>query len=187
MLMRNSAAVGIPLRYSKGWKMEGSLPLTRTEDTVLKKPDDPRLILVNHNFRFLRNFLRLYKLVRLTGILADLGVLRTRLIFLKEVFQPVAQGELDMRMDRRKSLTARTIINTSSEENLLEMFRRYGRLKIARNSCRGLFQPVKIRRLLLRPAWSLFQSRAERVKRTSTWHRSFRHSRIVVNQELEST
>ena len=28
------------------------------EDTLVNKPDDTRLILFNHNFRFLRNFLR---------------------------------------------------------------------------------------------------------------------------------
>ena len=37
-------------------------------------PDDSRFIFVNHNFRYLRNFMRYYGYEEADGILADLGV-----------------------------------------------------------------------------------------------------------------
>lgn len=44
------------------------------QDALANKPDDDRLILINQNFRFMRNFLKLYKAVPVDGILADLGI-----------------------------------------------------------------------------------------------------------------
>src|SRR5512138_1780599 len=44
------------------------------EDALSNKPEDPRLTLINNNFRFIRNFLKLYRAVPVDGILADLGI-----------------------------------------------------------------------------------------------------------------
>ena len=44
------------------------------QDARLNVPDDPRIIFVPHNFRHLQKFLRLHKIERVDGIIADLGV-----------------------------------------------------------------------------------------------------------------
>src|SRR5690242_3714982 len=44
------------------------------EDAEKNKIDDPRFTLVRQNFRFLKNFLKLYGAIPVSGILADLGV-----------------------------------------------------------------------------------------------------------------
>jgi 16S rRNA (cytosine1402-N4)-methyltransferase len=157
------------------------------EDTVLKKPDDPRLILVNHNFRFLRNFLRLHKLVPVDGILADLGVSSHQIDLPERGFSTRSTGELDMRMDRRKSLTARTIINTSSEENLLEMFRRYGEIKNARKLVSRIVSARKDKEIVTTTGLvTISKACAERGKENKYLAQVFQALRIVVNQELES-
>ena len=43
-------------------------------DALANVPDDDRFIFVNHNFRYLRNFLRYCGYDEADGILADLGV-----------------------------------------------------------------------------------------------------------------
>ena len=44
------------------------------EDAKKNVPDDERITFVPHNFRHLQRFLRLYKISKVNGILADLGV-----------------------------------------------------------------------------------------------------------------
>ncbi|MDE6450763.1 MAG: 16S rRNA (cytosine(1402)-N(4))-methyltransferase, partial [Odoribacter sp.] len=43
-------------------------------DAGANVPDDDRFIFVNHNFKYLRNFVRYYGYEAVDGILADLGV-----------------------------------------------------------------------------------------------------------------
>ena len=44
------------------------------QDARLNVPEDPRIIFVPHNFRHLQKFLRLHKIDKVDGIMADLGV-----------------------------------------------------------------------------------------------------------------
>ena len=50
------------------------LGFDQDEDALANVPEDGRLIFVNHNFRYLRNFVRYYGYEEVDGILADLGV-----------------------------------------------------------------------------------------------------------------
>jgi len=43
-------------------------------DSLANKINDDRLVLVCSNFRFMRNYLRYFKVVPVDGILADLGI-----------------------------------------------------------------------------------------------------------------
>lgn len=44
------------------------------EDALSNKPEDERCMLIHQNFRYMKNFLRLYKAMPVDGILADLGI-----------------------------------------------------------------------------------------------------------------
>ena len=50
------------------------------EDSLTNALDDERFTLVNENFRYLKNFLRLHKAFPLDGILADLGISSHQLV-----------------------------------------------------------------------------------------------------------
>ena len=95
-------------------------------DALANVPDDSRFIFVNHNFRYLRNFLRYCGYDEADGILADLGVSSHEFDEAGRGFSFRFDAELDMRMNQRSRLKATDILNTYSEENLIRMFRNYG-------------------------------------------------------------
>lgn len=95
-------------------------------DALANVPDDSRFIFVNHNFRYLRNFLRYCGYDEADGILADLGVSSHEFDEAGRGFSFRFVAELDMRMNQRSRLKATDILNTYSEENLIRIFRNYG-------------------------------------------------------------
>ena len=95
-------------------------------DALANVPDDSRFIFVNHNFRYLRNFLRYCGYDEADGILADLGVSAHEFDEAGRGFSFRFDAELDMRMNQRSRLKATDILNTYSEENLIRIFRNYG-------------------------------------------------------------
>ena len=95
-------------------------------DALANVPDDSRFIFVNHNFRYLRNFLRYCGYDEADGILADLGVSSHEFDEAGRGFSFRFDAELDMRMNQRSRLKATDILNTYSEANLIRIFRNYG-------------------------------------------------------------
>lgn len=67
------------------------------------------------------------------GIVLDLGVSSYQLDTEERGFSYRYDAPLDMRMDRRQSLTARDIVNTYSEQELFHMIRDYGEDSFAKN------------------------------------------------------
>jgi 16S rRNA (cytosine1402-N4)-methyltransferase len=59
-------------------------------------------------------------------VLVDLGVSSPQLDQGQRGFSFTHQGPLDMRMDRRQEVSAETLVNTASEEELFRIITRYG-------------------------------------------------------------
>ena len=111
---------------------KGSLiAFDQDKDALANKPDDSRLILINQNFRFMRNFLKLYKAVPVDGILADLGVSSHQFDEAGRGFSIRFDAELDLRMNRSKGFTAKDIVNDYTMHQLKDIFQNYGELKNA--------------------------------------------------------
>ena len=70
--------------------------------------------------------LKLLGVTGVDGILLDLGVSSYQLDEPERGFTYNTDAALDMRMDRRKSLTAREIVNTYSESELKRILKEYG-------------------------------------------------------------
>jgi len=100
-------------------------------EAIKNKIDDPRLIMINNNFRYLRNLLKLYKLYPVDGILADLGVSSHQIDQGERGFSTRHDGILDMRMDLRKPKSAKEVVNKYPEDRLTELFRNYGEIRNA--------------------------------------------------------
>ncbi len=120
-------------------------------------------------------------------ILADLGVSSVHLNSSDRGFAINQVGPLDMRMDRRQSLTAADIINQSAESELTDIFRRYGEEphaeKIAQLMVRG--RPWGTTSGLAEAiAKSTPHKRGSARKRVHPATRVFQALRIVVNDEL---
>jgi 16S rRNA (cytosine1402-N4)-methyltransferase len=98
------------------------------QDADAKKnvPDDNRVTFIPQNFRYLQRFLRLHKIIKVDGILADLGVSSHQFDEAGRGFSIRFDAALDMRMDQRESLTAADVIKTFSEQQLHKLFEQYG-------------------------------------------------------------
>lgn len=101
-------------------------------DALVNVPDDDRFIFVNHNFRYLRNFLRYCGFEKADGIIADLGVSSHEFDEAGRGFSFRFDAELDMRMNQRNRLKATDILNTYGEEDLIKIFRNYGEVDNAK-------------------------------------------------------
>ncbi len=91
--------------------------------------DDLRFTLVNSNFQYLKNFLRLHNATRVNGILADLGVSSHQFDVPQRGFSTRYDAPLDMRMNQSQTITAAEIVNSYDEQELSRILREYGELK----------------------------------------------------------
>ena len=89
-------------------------------------PDDERIIFIPQNFRHLQRFLRLHKISKVDGILADLGVSSHQFDEAARGFSIRFDAALDMRMDQREKITAADVLKNFTEQQLHKMFEQYG-------------------------------------------------------------
>jgi 16S rRNA (cytosine1402-N4)-methyltransferase len=88
------------------------------EDAVANSLDDSRFTLIDQNFKYLSNNLKLMKLNPVDGILADLGVSSHQFDAEHRGFSFRFDADLDMRMDSNDSLDAIAVLNDYSQEAL---------------------------------------------------------------------
>ncbi|WP_256009881.1 16S rRNA (cytosine(1402)-N(4))-methyltransferase RsmH [Desertivirga xinjiangensis] len=105
-------------------------------DAQVNVPDDDRLTFVDQNFRFLKNYCRLYGALPVDGILADLGVSSHQFDQPERGFSTRFDADLDMRMDQSGTLTAKEIINSYQEDDLHRIFGMYGEIQNAKSLAR---------------------------------------------------
>ena len=115
-------------------KLEGGklLAFDQDEDARRNLIEDERLIFVQHNFRFLKNFLRYHGIEKVDGILADLGVSSHEFDEADRGFSFRFEGKLDMRMNQTAEKNASSVVNEYEENELIRIFRTYGEVKNAR-------------------------------------------------------
>lgn len=92
-----------------------------------------RVTLVRSNYCDMAAVLAQLGVDKVDGILLDLGVSSYQLDNEERGFSYRYDTALDMRMDRRQSLTAKTIVNDYSEMELFRIIRDYGEDKFAKN------------------------------------------------------
>ena len=104
------------------------LAFDQDADALANAIDDSRFTLIHVNFRYLKNYLRLYGVRKVDGILADLGVSSHQFDVAERGFSTRFDGNLDLRMDQRQETTARDVVNNASEKELTQLLRLYGEL-----------------------------------------------------------
>lgn len=147
---------------------------------------DDRLVFVRQNFRYLKNYLRMHRVSEVDGILADLGVSSHQFNEAERGFSIRYDAELDMRMDRKATLTAKSVINNYEEEALSGLLYRYGELKNARRIARAIVQHRESQSLnTVDELKAVVASFAPKHKVNQFYARVFQALRIEVNRELE--
>ncbi|RLD90504.1 MAG: 16S rRNA (cytosine(1402)-N(4))-methyltransferase [Bacteroidetes bacterium] len=155
-------------------------------DALNNVPDDDRFTLVPHNFRFLRNFLRLHQAIPVDGILADLGVSSHQFDVPDRGFSTRFDARLDMRMNPLTGNTAETIINSYSAEELQKIFTQYGELRSSYCVSRAIVKaradkPIQTTGQLIEVIKECLPER--KINKLSAM--VFQALRIEVNEELE--
>lgn len=92
-----------------------------------------RVSIVRSNYCNMGQVLQDLGIDKVDGIVLDLGVSSYQLDTVDRGFSYKYDTELDMRMDRRQTLTAKEIVNSYSEKELFRIFRDYGEEQFAQN------------------------------------------------------
>ena len=145
-----------------------------------------RVHLVYANFADLAEVAHACGFFPVHGILLDLGVSSLQLETPARGFSFQAEGPLDMRYDPHSTVTASTLVNNLSEEELVELLYRFGEERHSRAIARAV---IKARPIMTTTQLAELVTRAVGGRRGARLHpatRTFQALRIAVNNELEA-
>ena len=107
------------------------------------KAFEDKVTIVRSNYSDLKSILEQQHIQKADGIILDLGVSSYQLDNAERGFSYQSDSLLDMRMDRRQTLTAREIVNGYSEMELYRIIRDYGEDQFAKNITKHIVQARK--------------------------------------------
>lgn len=105
------------------------LSFDQDEDTYENKINDSRFEFISANFNHLSQYLKYYGIESVDGVLADFGVSSHHFDVASRGFSIRKKGRLDMRMNQNQKLDAHYIINNYEEEDLNNLFFKYGEVR----------------------------------------------------------
>ena len=157
------------------------------EDAIKNIIKDKRLTLIRHNYRYLKNFLRYYNVLPVDGILADLGISSYQINEAERGFSLRFNASLDMRMNRESLLTAADVVNTYSENELVQIFSRYGEVFNAKTLARKITLSRKEKKIKdINEFREAINECVDKQNENQYYAKVFQALRIEVNDELES-
>ena len=148
-----------------------------------------RVTIVRSNYCDMKSQLQKLGIDKVDGIVLDLGVSSYQLDTAERGFSYRVDAPLDMRMDRRQTMTARDIVNDYSEMDLFRIIRDYGEDKFAKNIAKHIVMerekgPIEttgqLIEIIKRAIPMKFQKTAGHPAK-----RTFQAIRIELNRELE--
>lgn len=147
-----------------------------------------RLTILQANFQQAKVILRDMNWGKIDGVLLDLGVSSHQFDAAERGFSFQSSAPLDMRMDRRQSLTAFEIVNTFPQAEIAKIITDYGEEPRARRIADAIVAERKDRAIEtttdLARVISRVKGRRSRAHHPAT--QTFQALRIAVNHELES-
>jgi 16S rRNA (cytosine1402-N4)-methyltransferase len=155
-------------------------------DALANAWDAPNFHFIAANFSFLKNHLRMMKIDKVDGILADLGVSSHQFDAGNRGFSIRTNDPLDMRMNQKGEFSAFNVVNEYEEEDLIKILRKYGELtspgKIAGTICRGRQKaPIQTTGELMDVLFPI----APKFKDHKFFAQVFQALRIEVNNEMD--
>lgn len=144
--------------------------------------------IINTNFVNLKSALKENNISGVDGVLFDLGVSSPQLDVDERGFSYHNDAPLDMRMDKRNKITAYDIVNNYTQEELTNIFFKYGEEEYSKNIAKKIIEkrqekPIKT---TLELANIISDSvPAKRRRKSHPAKKVFQAIRIEVNNELE--
>ena len=153
-----------------------------------KLKDFKNVTYIHGNHDDIKNILKENKIEKVDGILLDLGVSSYQLDERQRGFSYMGEAKLDMRMDKSQSLTAETVINEYSEEELAEIIEQYGEEKFAKKIAYNIVKQRKIKPITTTMELVQIIKDTIPMSKQTDGHpakRTFQAIRIEVNNEIE--
>ena len=139
------------------------------------------------NFSELDKILDALNVDNIDGAIFDLGVSSHQIDKAERGFSYMKDSPLDMRMDRRQTLTAHDVINTYDEDRLIKIFREYGEERFSKRIAAAICKARKISSI--ETTGELVNLIEKNIPHTKNGghpaKRIFQAIRIEVNSELE--
>ena len=153
------------------------------------EPYQDRVIRVHDNYENTEGVLKSLNIGNADGILLDLGVSSYQLDNPERGFSYNTDAPLDMRMDQTAGLSARELLNNSSEEELIRILRDYGEEKCASRIAAAIVKerarkPLETTGELVGIIRSSIPMKMQE-KGGNPCKRTFQAVRIACNRELE--
>ena len=168
--------------------VDGKLFAFDRDDDVLENiPNDKKFKLIQTNYKNIKRFLRLEGITKVDGILADLGVSSHQFDVAERGFSFRFEAELDMRMNTSASLSARKVVNEYSEEDLVNLFFKYGEIRISRKVAELIVLAREKKEIVTTTdLLEILDGLVPEKKKNQFLSQVFQSIRIEVNQEIES-
>lgn len=147
-----------------------------------------KVTIIRNNYCNMKAALLEQGVQQVDGIVLDLGVSSYQLDTEERGFSYRFDADLDMRMDRRQSLTAKDIINGYSEQELFRIIRDYGEDNFAKNIAKHIVQARQIKEIQTTGELNEIIKAAIPAKMRQNGHpskKTFQAIRIECNRELE--
>ena len=155
----------------------------------LKKQFTDRFLFKTDRFSNLDNTLKYFNKKKVDGIAFDLGISNTQIDSSERGFSFSKNGPLDMRMGTqvKKELTAEIIINEFSEEEISNIFYKYGEVKNSRKISNQIVKLRKIKKIISTKELSKIvnDSCLNNKKKIDGSTKVFQALRIFINGELD--
>ncbi len=147
-----------------------------------------RVIYVHGNFSDIKNILQQEGIMKIDGLLLDLGISSPQIDVPERGFSFTHDGPLDMRMNRENKVTAANLLEKSSDTELEFIIKTYGEEHFYKKIVRAIRKaqektPVTTTRQLAQIVSGAIP--ASRQKKIHPATRTFQALRIAVNNELE--
>ena len=167
---------------------EGKLyAFDQDKDALENALGDPRFVLINENFRFVKRFLRFYGYNKVDGILGDFGVSSHQFDVAERGFSTRFDANLDMRMNRSSNFSAYTVVNSYEESALRDVLFNYGELRNASAMAKVIVEAREEEKIKTSDQLKAVLKRfLPGYKENKILAQIYQAIRIEVNQELEA-
>ena len=174
-------------------RLDNGMLLAFDKDKTAIKQSADRLSQISDNFKLIHSDYKNIKseleklgITSVDGIVADLGVSSPQLDETQRGFSYSRDARLDMRMNQEQGMDAYEVVNTYSEESLVNIFWNFADVKLPRRVAKGIVSNRPIETTLELVDVIRASLPAAVVRKKNPAKAVFQAIRIAVNEELES-